>query len=524
MRTSIRLFGLAALTAATVSCGDVVRQGSSPVFLVIDQLAGQRGATTLGTPSNPLISDVITNITSPAPCSATSPCPTIFGDSGTVTLRTPLKDTGATAALAPTSNNEVTINRVHVAVRAGRRPQHARASTCRSGSTARSPARSRRAARCTLGFELVRNVAKQESPLVQLPHQHQLHLGDRDGDVLRRRPRRQRHPDHGTDPDRVRQFWGSVGPCLSHHVRRAALALALSDRRRVHRQEHPAAGVDRTVRSRAVAQRERDPRQHQPGWRLAVVGQSDRDRSGRQGASRRCRCASTCSSAAWRRTTARCPRGRSSPTATASRPPCTPRRPARSTACSGPAPVCRATACRSSPPRPSTNFTTANPEQVVIRLVPDRRDPAAGRRRRPRRSPCRRRRRARASPCTSTRRPASRAAVRPRSPATAGISATAPPAPARRRRTPSAAAGTFNVTLTVTNDRALTNSTSQSLAVSAQAPIAARAADSGVHVLASRARRRRDGLLQRLHLDAGRRAHDCELPLDVWRRRQRRPA
>ena len=40
MRTAIRLIGLAALVAATVSCGDVVRQGSSPVFLVIDPLHG----------------------------------------------------------------------------------------------------------------------------------------------------------------------------------------------------------------------------------------------------------------------------------------------------------------------------------------------------------------------------------------------------------------------------------------------------------------------------------------------------
>ncbi len=53
MRTSIRVFGLAALIAATVSCGDVVRQGSSPVFLVIDQLAGQRGAATPARPAIP---------------------------------------------------------------------------------------------------------------------------------------------------------------------------------------------------------------------------------------------------------------------------------------------------------------------------------------------------------------------------------------------------------------------------------------------------------------------------------------
>jgi hypothetical protein len=167
MRTSIRLFGLAALIAATASCGDVVRQGGAPVFLVIDQLAGQRGAVSLGAPSNPLSSDVITNITSPAPCSADSPCPTIFGDSGTVTLRAPLKDIGATAPLTPTSNNEVTINRIHVQyTRAdGRNTQgidvpfgfdSAITGTIPPGGSLQ------------LGFELVRHVAKQEAPLVQL--------------------------------------------------------------------------------------------------------------------------------------------------------------------------------------------------------------------------------------------------------------------------------------------------------------------------------------------------------------------
>jgi len=167
MRNTTRVIGLAALVAATVSCGDVVRQGSSPVFLVIDLLQGIRGAAQAGTASGTLISDVITNITSPDPCTATSPCPTIFGDSGTVTLRAPLKDIGNTTALAPTTNNEVTINRVHVEyIRADGRNtpgvdvpfgfDSAVTGTIAAGGS------------LTLGFELVRNVAKQESPLAQL--------------------------------------------------------------------------------------------------------------------------------------------------------------------------------------------------------------------------------------------------------------------------------------------------------------------------------------------------------------------
>jgi hypothetical protein len=167
MRTCIRWFGLVAVISAAASCGDVVRQGSSPVYLVIDQLQGLRGAATLGQPTNPLISDVITNVSTPPPCTTTSPCATIFGDSGSVTLRAPLKDIGGTAPLSPTTNNEVTINRLHVQYsRADGRNtpgvdvpfsfDSAVTGTVLAGGTLQ------------LGFELVRNVAKQESPLVQL--------------------------------------------------------------------------------------------------------------------------------------------------------------------------------------------------------------------------------------------------------------------------------------------------------------------------------------------------------------------
>jgi hypothetical protein len=167
MRIATRLIGIAALAAATVSCGDVVRQGSSPVYLVIDSLGGIRGGGSSSTATNPLISDVVTNVTSPAPCAPDAPCPTIFGDSGTVTLRAPLKDIGATAALAPTTNNEVTINRIRVDYKRadGRNTpgvdvpygfDSAITGTISAGGT------------LTMGFELVRNVAKQEAPLAQL--------------------------------------------------------------------------------------------------------------------------------------------------------------------------------------------------------------------------------------------------------------------------------------------------------------------------------------------------------------------
>ena len=158
---------LAALVAATVSCGDVSRQGSSPVYLVIDTLTATRGGGTGSTASSTLVSDVITNVTTPAPCTPATPCPTIFGDNGTVTLRAPLKNIGTGTPLTATTNNEVTITRVHVEyTRAdGRNTPGVDVPYAFDGAaTGTIPA----GGTLTLGFVLVRNVAKEESPLAQL--------------------------------------------------------------------------------------------------------------------------------------------------------------------------------------------------------------------------------------------------------------------------------------------------------------------------------------------------------------------
>jgi hypothetical protein len=169
MRNATRLIGIAALAAASVSCGDVVRQGSSPVFLVIDTLQGIRGAVSPGAASTTLSSDVITNITSPAPCATDAPCPTVFADIGTVTLRAPLKDIGGggTGALSPTTNNEVTITQLHVEFTRtdGRNTQGVDVPFAfDSAVTATIPA----GGNATFGFELVPIVAKEQSPLAQL--------------------------------------------------------------------------------------------------------------------------------------------------------------------------------------------------------------------------------------------------------------------------------------------------------------------------------------------------------------------
>lgn len=163
------LLGLAALVMATSSCGDVVRDGRSPVFLVIDALqAAPTGGFGANTFQSNLFSDVQVLLTTPAPCTPASPCPTIFADSGQATLRIALKDIGTTAApTAPTTNNEVTVTRYRVAYRRAD-GRNAPGTDIPYGFDGAATATIRVGGTTTVGFELVRHVAKAESPLVQL--------------------------------------------------------------------------------------------------------------------------------------------------------------------------------------------------------------------------------------------------------------------------------------------------------------------------------------------------------------------
>jgi hypothetical protein len=161
---------LAALAAATTSCGSVVRDGRSPVYMVIESLTASRGAPTPGAYSGTLLSDVITMVTTGGSCSTTNPCPTIFNDNGRVTLRMSPKDIGplTTGVVpAPSPNNEVTVSRYRVTFRRadGRNTpgvdvpyafDGAATGTIPSGGT------------LTLDFEIVRHIAKVEAPLVFL--------------------------------------------------------------------------------------------------------------------------------------------------------------------------------------------------------------------------------------------------------------------------------------------------------------------------------------------------------------------
>jgi hypothetical protein len=163
MRTVIRLFGLAVLLAAASACGKA-RDGQSPVFLSIDSLQAAPGnaPTTFG---SFLLSDIQSDVTTGGGCTATSPCATFFNDVGQAAMHIVPKDT--TNPTGPTSNNDVTITRYHVAYR--RADGHNTPGTdvpfAFDGAVTVTIAGT---APTTVGFELVRVVAKQESPLVQL--------------------------------------------------------------------------------------------------------------------------------------------------------------------------------------------------------------------------------------------------------------------------------------------------------------------------------------------------------------------
>jgi len=167
MSRFIKLIAVVPLVAATVSCGSVIREGRGSSFLVVDSVAGIRGAAQLGQPSSSLTSDVITNVITPAPCSAESPCPTIFGDPGQAVMHIVMKDAESTTPTTPGAMNHVTLTRYRVVyTRADGRNtpgvdvpypwDGAATGTIQIGGS------------MTLAFLLVRHDAKLEAPLADL--------------------------------------------------------------------------------------------------------------------------------------------------------------------------------------------------------------------------------------------------------------------------------------------------------------------------------------------------------------------
>ena len=152
---------------SALSCGDVVRSGRSPMYLTIDLLQAAKGDKPTQF-AGALLSDVLTIVTNGGVCSQSNPCQVIFDDFGQVVLRTPLKDvTNPSSPNAPTTNNEVTITRYRVVYRRtdGRNTQGVDVPYGFDGGvTGTVPL----GGTLTLSFELVRHVAKLESPLAQL--------------------------------------------------------------------------------------------------------------------------------------------------------------------------------------------------------------------------------------------------------------------------------------------------------------------------------------------------------------------
>jgi hypothetical protein len=148
----MRTAAIAAVLLGCLACGDVVRDNRAATLVTVTSL----------TPSF-LNSDVVRLVTAPAPCSAATPCPTITNDTITATITTAMKNT----SVSPTTNNQVTLNRYHVEFRRadGRNVEGIDVPRSFDGAVTVSIA-----ANGSAGFslELVRHVAKQESPLTQL--------------------------------------------------------------------------------------------------------------------------------------------------------------------------------------------------------------------------------------------------------------------------------------------------------------------------------------------------------------------
>ena len=159
----VKFVALLALVGMSASCGEMSRQGRSPVQIVIRSLSAASGASSSDT-GGTLQSDVVVLVTE-EPCSPESPCPTIVNDVGEVEMALVLKDPGSPGVPAsPTALNMVTIDRYRVEYRRtdGRNVQGVDVPYAfDSGLTFTIPSDGQ----ATAGFQIVRHTAKQEAPL-----------------------------------------------------------------------------------------------------------------------------------------------------------------------------------------------------------------------------------------------------------------------------------------------------------------------------------------------------------------------
>lgn len=164
MNKRIASLVVATLTLASAGCGEYVRQSRSPSQIVILSMEGSSGADP-GATGNPVLSDVETFVTTPAPCTTENPCRVTFNDLGEVTMSLLLRDPGQPGvASAPSGINQVTFTRYRVEYKRsdGRNTPGVDVPYGFDGAvTFTVPA----TGSVTAGFELVRIAAKQEAPL-----------------------------------------------------------------------------------------------------------------------------------------------------------------------------------------------------------------------------------------------------------------------------------------------------------------------------------------------------------------------
>jgi hypothetical protein len=152
-----RVLVAAALAALPAACGDLQREGQASSYLIVNTLEGASGAE----PDKfglTLFSDVVT---------VKDDVASVFADNGKVTFTLAMKDPGsATSPSAPTSANFITITRYHVQYfRAdGRNTPGTDVPFAFDGGLGLTVS----ADGATGTFELVRHIAKQESPLAAL--------------------------------------------------------------------------------------------------------------------------------------------------------------------------------------------------------------------------------------------------------------------------------------------------------------------------------------------------------------------
>jgi hypothetical protein len=156
-RLVTRLLGVIAIAALTASCGDVTRQGTGSSYLILQELQAASGAEP-GAFSGTLNSDVITVVQN---------VPTIFNDVARARFSLAMKDPGSAGGpTSPTPANWITLNRYHVRYfRAdGRNTPGVDVPSAFDGAFTGTVGDTD----LTVGFELVRHIAKEQAPLAAL--------------------------------------------------------------------------------------------------------------------------------------------------------------------------------------------------------------------------------------------------------------------------------------------------------------------------------------------------------------------